>query len=670
LSPVLAPSFDRSMSTRDDLNSAIQLHRAGRLQEAAAAYQRILAANPRDAEAMHLLGVVAHQTGQHDTAIRLITAAIGLDPNQGPYYTNLGEACRSAGQLDAAKRWLSEAVTRQPGRVAPHYNLALVHAAQGDHAAAARCCRQALALEANNADLHNQLGVALRALGRFNDARACFQRAIACNARHYDALVNLAEVLVSSGHISQAPPFFERALAERPGSVELRVRIADFEAARGNWTAALDLYKSAIQLDANNDVAQCHRGMVHQILEEHQTAIEQYRRALQIAPDNLEAHGALATALSITGQEEEARAHFQRVLDGKPTSTDLFTRMAIFYQNERRYDQALVCHKRAIEIAPDDAWAHYSYALLLLSLGDFRVGWDEYHWRSKSFGTPSDTLDGPIWDGTSGLDKTLVVHGEQGLGDMLHFVRYVPLAQERVGRVTLVMPEKLLPLLKASGMREVIGPADPVPKLDYKITLLDMPRVFGTTLENVPVNVPYLAADAALVRHWADRLAHVDGFRVGIFWQGQPDFSTDTFRSFPLAEFAPIAQIPNVRLVCLQKFAGIEQLDALAGQFEVVDLRPDYDVEDGAFMNAAAIVKNLDLVIGPDTALVHLAGALGVPVWVAVATRSDWRWMFDREDSPWYPTMRLYRQTKLQRWTDVFDRMAKALAQLVAGALR
>jgi hypothetical protein len=248
---------------------------------------------------------------------------------------------------------------------------------------------------------------------------------------------------------------------------------------------------------------------------------------------------------------------------------------------------------------------------------------------------------------------------EQGLGDMLQFLRYAPLVKRRGGTVLVECPGFLIPLFsRCPGIDRLIAEGAERPAFDIHVPLLSLPRLLGTTLATIPAEVPYLFADPDLVEHWGRKLNTIQGFKIGIVWQGNPHHGWDRHRSFPLAQLAPLAQVDGVQLFSLQKGAGVEQLRARAGRFPVIELATELDATGGGFMETAAIMKNLDLVITCDTATAHLAGALGVPVWVALAAIVDWRWMFQRDDSPWYPTLRLFRQTELGNWPPVFERMA------------
>jgi hypothetical protein len=260
--------------------------------------------------------------------------------------------------------------------------------------------------------------------------------------------------------------------------------------------------------------------------------------------------------------------------------------------------------------------------------------------------------------------RTLLLHAEQGLGDTLQFVRYAKLAEQQNGDIVVEVQPALMPLLTASGFRGLIPRGSPLPRFDVQAALMSMPRICGTTLETVPANVPYLAADSRLVENWRERLRSLPGLKVGIAWQGSPGYRFDRFRSIPLVQFAPLAEVAGVQLISLQKNAGAEQIAALEGRFTVADFASKLDAQSGAFMDTAAVMCNLDLVITSDTAAAHLAGGLGVNVWLALWSAADWRWMNDRSDSPWYPTMRLFRQSRQGDWPGVFAQMKSDLTKL------
>jgi hypothetical protein len=307
-------------------------------------------------------------------------------------------------------------------------------------------------------------------------------------------------------------------------------------------------------------------------------------------------------------------------------------------------------------------------ALAWLLMGNFEQGWREYEWRWKCEDWPPAmaSLAPPFWDGSPVEGKTILLHPEQGLGDILQFIRYAALAKQRGANVLVGCPRQLYKLLRGCrGIDQLILDV-PLPAFHAHAPLLSLPKIFGTTLATVPATVPYLFADAELTAHWRQELNRFAAFKIGISWQGNPKYRGDAFRSIPLVNFEPLARLVGVRLFSLQKGPGIEQLGTVANRFPVTDLGTNLDEAAGAFTDTAAIMKNLDLVVTSDTALAHLAGALGVPVWVGLPKVANWRWLLDREDSPWYPTMRLFRQEEHGNWQQVFERMASEVKKMIA----
>lgn len=313
---------------------------------------------------------------------------------------------------------------------------------------------------------------------------------------------------------------------------------------------------------------------------------------------------------------------------------------------------------------PGSASAHWNRALAYLQHGDFERGWPEYEWRWKRGPTGPRQFPQPAWDGSRLNGRTALLYTEQGYGDMIQFVRYASHVQARGGPVLLECPPALIPLFSTCrGIDQLVPERSPHPPFDVHAALMSLPGLLGTTLATVPADIPYLHAQPARIDAWAKQLAGLQGFKVGVAWQGNPRHTWDRFRSFPLASLEPIAHVSAVQLVSLQKGLGAEQLHSGTVRFPIIDLGTRLDENGRAFLDTAAVMAQLDLVITADTATAHLAGSLGVPVWVALSALSDWRWLRDRDDSPWYPTMRLFRQKRLGDWADVFGRMAETLAE-------
>ena len=296
------------------------------------------------------------------------------------------------------------------------------------------------------------------------------------------------------------------------------------------------------------------------------------------------------------------------------------------------------------------------------SAGRLDRGWPGYEWRWRERGTEPPRFNAPPWDGSPPEGRTILLYAEQGLGDTIHFVRYAPIVQRLGGRVAVVCQRILVPLLsRCRGIDRLVPEGDPYPGLDAHAALMSLPMILKTTLADIPADVPYLEAEPERVGRWRHELEGFSEFKIGIVWQGNPQFGMDQLRSIPLPAFAPIAGVPGVRLFALQKGPGSEQLRDMGDRLGAIDLTARMDPSAGTFVEEAAALMSLDLLVTSDTAMAHLAGALGRPVWVALPFSADWRWMLDREDSPWYPTMRLFRQPAWGDWNSVFERIAAEL---------
>jgi hypothetical protein len=325
-------------------------------------------------------------------------------------------------------------------------------------------------------------------------------------------------------------------------------------------------------------------------------------------------------------------------------------------------EEAIACFERALQIEPDCAAAHWNRALIDLLTGDFARGWREYAWRWQTTQQVRRPFPQPEWDGQPLAEKTLLLHAEQGLGDTIQCIRYAPWVKQRAARVIVECQRPLFRLLSGfPGIDQLVAQGDALPQFDVQLPLLSLPGIHGTNGENVPARNPYLFAAAELVQRWRQRLSALEGVKIGISWQGNPKYASDRYRSIPLIQFAALAEIPGVCWISLQKGLGAEQLGAAGDCFRVRDFAAELDEASGPFMDTAAIMRNLDLVITSDTVNAHLAGALGVPVWVALPFVPDWRWLLNRSDTPWYPTMRLFRQGKAGDWPGVFADLQAAL---------
>jgi Flp pilus assembly protein TadD len=396
-----------------------------------------------------------------------------------------------------------------------------------------------------------------------------------------------------------------------------------------------------------------------------------YRRALELRPDSAETWMNLGVLLTDLGQYADATRCIEESLRLRPGSHEAYDNLGATLARQGFWDQALDCCNRALAIEPHFPEARRNRGLIWLIRGDFEHGWPEYEWRLSCKRHVGYNPDSPRWTGEDLRGRTILLHAEQGFGDTIQYIRFVTEVRKRnAGSVIVICQQALLRLFaRIPGIDVLREEHSPVPPFHIHASLCSLPAILGATLANLPAPLAYLSADPETIAQWRTKLARAlagdmdRALKIGIVWQGNPKHRQDRFRSFRLKDFEPLARLPGVRLVSLQKDHGTEQLRDLGGRFPVIDLASkSAESEDRRdFLDTASIVSQLDLVISADSAVAHLAGSLGARVWVALPSVAEWRWMIDCEDSPWYPSMRLFRQGKAGDWPGVFNRMANIL---------
>jgi len=523
--------------------------------------------------------------------------------------------------------------------VAQALELAMRYHQAGDLQQAEQLYRQILQLDPLHADALHLLGLIAHQVGRNDLAIDYIRQALLLAPKFAEAHNNLGVALKEQGRLQEAAASYQEALRLKP----------DYAEAHNNLGVAL-------------------KGQ-GQLLE----ATASYQEALRLRPDYAEALNNLGNVLTKQGQLAEAEARLRQALRLKPDYAEALSNLGAALKEQGKLAEAEASCQQALQLKPDYPEAHYNLAMTWLLQGDLDKGWPEYEWRRqcKDLVLTVPSFPGPDWDGSPLQGRTILVHREQGFGDMLQFIRYAPLLQYRGGKVFVVCHPALVQLLaQCPGIDRLIPQGSPLPPFDVYASLMSLPGLFRTTLATVPRNVPYLFADAGLTERWRQQLSTIGAFKIGISWQGNPRYHQDRWRSIPLFQFAPLARLEGVQLFSLQKGLGTEQLAPAADRCPVNDFGGKLDEGTGAFMDTAAVMKNLDLVVTSDTAIAHLAGGLGVPVWVALPVAPEWRWLLQREDSPWYPTMRLFRQSRWGDWEEVFERMAGEVQKLITNRPR
>ena len=648
-------------------NLGVALQSLGRFDEAIASYRNVLRLQPERAEAHNNLGHAQLLQNHLDDALAGFTEALRLRPEYAEALHNRGEALRRQGRPADAIASLNEAIRLRPEFAEAQVTLGRAYGDLGQVDAAQNCYRKVLELQPQRADAHNHLGLLFLQQGRLDAAQDCFESALRHDARDVDALNNLGVVLREEHRLDEAAACFHRALALQPTHAGAHNNLGRVAEDRGCVEEAAARYRLALCYQPQNASYHNNLGNALTVLSRTEEALACYQQAVRLQPTEAVHHSNMANALTLAGRPEEAEAACREALRLRPGYADARHNLAITLAAQGRFEEALADNAAALRLEPEHAGARNCRALWWLQSSDFTRGWPEYEWRWQVRGVKRREFTEPAWDGTPLNGKTILLYAEQALGDTIQFIRYAPLVKACGGTVIVECQPPLVRLLAScSGIDHLVPRGAPRLAFDVQAALLSLPGLFNTTPETVPARAPYLSPDPGLVAAWRTELGAVAGFKVGIAWQGSMTFAGDRLRSVPLRHFAALARVPGVRLYGLQKGPARDQIRALARDFAVTDLGGTLDEAAGAFMDTAAVMMNLDLVVTTDTSIAHLAGALGVPVWVALSIGPDWRWLRDREDSPWYPSMRLFRQSCAHDWDDVFARMAAELRSRLA----
>jgi tetratricopeptide (TPR) repeat protein len=431
----------------------------------------------------------------------------------------------------------------------------------------------------------------------------------------------------------------------------------------GNAAEALVRFQAARDIDPSNAILHLHAGAALHDLGRYEEAITCYRHAIDIAPSMGEAHNNLGNSLMALGRFAEAADSFSRssvLLASSPVPP---AARATALQAQGRVAEAEADCRRALMLDPAFAAAHWNLAINLLLQGRYMEGWQEYEWRwqKPDFTSPCRHTDVPLWDGSSLEGRTILLHAEQGFGDAIQFARYIPLVAQCGGMVVVECHAQLVQLLQTvKGVQAVIPFGAPLPPFTCQAPLLSLPRIFGTTLQTIPSRCPYVSITVEYRKKWAALMhAHPATLRVGLVWAGKS--YPDPLRSCRLAELALLAAVPDVTFYSLQLGAGSEQAGSPPSGMRLIDVTDR--IHD--FADTAALIEQLDLVISIDTAVAHLAGALGKPAFVLLPFAPDWRWLLERSDSPWYPSMRIFRQKQPGDWGEAMIRIHAAIDTFV-----
>jgi len=531
-------------------------------------------------------------------------------------------------------------------------------------------CLKILAVDVRHADALYVLGMAAFKTARYELAERMIRRAIAVNDKQPFYHSNLGNVLNAQGKTDEAVSSLERALAVNPNHVEANFNLGNIYLVEKKFDEAAACFRRAVALKPGYAEAWCNLGNALRALKKLDEAVDSYRHAVELLPDVADLWCNLGDTLHQQIKLNEAVACFKRVLELNPKHAKACNCLGNAMFDQGKLEDSIAYCNRAAELKPDFYDAQMNVSLLQLQIGEYRSGWRNYEVRWKVY--PARRFDQPLWQGAAAPDgphsqaariegRRILLHAEQGLGDSLQFMRYVPLVHAAGGTVILDLPARLIRLAsQLAGVATLVSTGDPLPAFDLHCPLMSLPQAFATTVETIPASVPYLAAPAEALRAAAALPWPEEVLRIGLVWTGSATHPKNWARSIYLALLEPLFALKGTQFFSLQM--GPAAADLAAVNTKITDLAPNT----GDMADTAAQMAHLDLILTIDTSIAHLAGALGKPTWLLLPALPDWRWLLDREDSPWYPTMRLFRQPKAGDWETVIESVRQALEEKLA----
>lgn len=555
----------------------------------------------------------------------------------------LADHFNEIGKREKAIELYKKALSHQPNNPHAQAKLGAIYYDQNSTDQAIECYRNALSLQHNEAHIYYNLGLCYMKRSEWKDAAEAFKQAVELEPQHQQAHLHLGLV---------------------------QEKLSQFD-------IAISAYEKAAELNPDSFEAHHHLGNALRHVERLEEAVEPYRNASRIQPNNIHVLMDLANALNMLNYNEESLELYKKIVEISPNAISALYNFGFTLKKIDRLEEAMKVYEQVLTKKPDYAPVHFSLSSIYLALGNFEKGWPEYEWRWKTYNEQPKKYNRPLWNGEDLHGKTLLIYAEQGLGDTLQFIRYIKELKKQYPTAQFIFETQkpLTQLLKLQPYIDtVIARNEQAPSCDYHIPLMTLPCVLKTDLHTIPADIPYIIPDSNRVTYWKEQLPKDTNFKIGICWQGNARYSTQALRravaskSIDLELFKPLAEIAGVSLYVLQRIDGMEQIEQCSFKDKLILFGPEFDTAYGSFMDSAAIIPQLDLIISVDTGVCHLAGALGIPTWVPLPKPADWRWLRNRDDSPWYPSIRLFRQEKIGDWQPVMTRITQAVTECMQNA--
>ena len=662
---------DKAIQLRPDFaeaynNCGIAHKELGQMQKAIKNYDKAIQLKPDYTKAYYNRGNALKELGQMEEAIKSYDKVIQLKPDYAEAYNSRGNALKELGQMEEAIKSYDKVIQLKPDLAEAYNNRGNVLQDSGLPEEAIKSYDKAIVLKPDYAKAYSNRGIALKELGQLEEALKSCNKSIQLKPDYAEAFNNRGNVLQDLGQLEEAIKSYDKAIVLKPASAKAYYKRGTTLQNLGQLEEALKNYDQAIRLKPDYAEAYNNRGTTLQDLGQLEEALKNYDRAIRLKPDFAKAYNNRGIVVQNLGQLEEAIKNYDKTIQLKPDFAEAYNHRGTALQNLGRLEEAIKSHDRAIQISPKLYSARFNRSLAWLLGGNFQQGWPEYDFRLQTFKNRKRTFhQGAKWKAEPLENKIVFVYPEQGFGDTIQFMRYLPMLKKLGGKVIFEVRQPLLRLVETFQGYDQLWTyqqnqdASSMHKFDYHVPLPSLPGLFNTTLENIPSASPYLSVDNKLIRMWQTRIESKELFKVGIVWAASDDFKENRLRSIRLSNFKVLSDIKGLKLFSLQKDKPAKWTDIDPG--EVVDI--DLGAEISDFADTAAIIENLDLVVSVDTSVAHLAGALGKEVWTLLPFSPDWRWLLNRSDSPWYPSMRLFRPPSVCDWKSVLQEVRKALVQ-------
>jgi len=653
----------KPIKIEDQFPIAVRYYEDGKIDAAKHTLEEMLKDNPKDYDVLIFLGGICFNSENYDKSAAYYERAIALIENHPTAHYNLALSYHKLDKLTEAENYYKKTLLKYPNHTDALNNLGVIYASQNNNEDALKFYNQVLEINPRNSQALNNIGNLFSQTNKYDEAEVYYNKAIIYDPVNSKYLYNLADCCLKQKKISNAIVNLEKAIKLNGSYFEAYNSLGVCHLKNGTIGLAKEMFEKAIEINSKYWEAYQNLGLCFEKLKMNSEAVMLYKKAVMLCGNSFSPIIKLSSVLADRGDYSESEQYLKLLEKDENHKIVSYNNIGIHKLKQGNIQEALSYAEMAIKENANVAITHYNYSHALLLNGNFSEGWNEYEWRKyreefeKRDFSKNELADQEI------IGKKILVWSEQGFGDSLQFARYLVKLQEKGAYVIFECDPALASIFSScKGINKLVlkeGVNEPSVEYDYQIALLSLPRYFNTDLHNIPAEIPYLSVSDDKIKEWEKTIKGNNNLKVGLVWAGNPNHANDKNRSCKLLDFDKLFDIPYVEFYSLQKGKPLEQITTFQNKIH------NTSVQLNTFEDTAAAISNLDFVISVDTSVAHLAGALGKEVWLMLPFIPDWRWLMDREDSPWYPSMKLFRQDEKSTWQDVVERMKKELIQIV-----